>query len=365
MNIRPLEASDIPAVAALHHKTLRHRSGLPPEGLISAFRRVFLDGPVCASDLPSLVMDADGEVVGFQGVQVREFEFEGQVRRLSSIGPVFVAARYRALAAGAQLIKAAMHAGQDLTISDAASLEAARIWERLGGKTALPQTVEWCVPLAPARLAVAGMLRGRSRISRLLGYGARPFAGIVDRARRARRPSMRRAQRGSRGEAEPLAVSRYEELVRTFEPGAALRMLCPPHIAEWIFAELDRYRDRGELVAREIKDDRRTYGWFIGHAWPDQVFRVMQVRANPRDMPLVLGSLMDEAERLGMAAVCGRIDGDIAKPLAALGARLDYGPWMLVHARDQRIEDAILSMQSDLSMLDGERLMYIRGQTYP
>jgi predicted N-acetyltransferase YhbS len=351
-------------VAALHHQIIRHRSGPPPEGLEAAFRRVFLDGPVVAPDLPSLVMEVDGAIVGFQGLQVREFEFDGKRRKLASMGPVFVTEKHRALASGAQLIRMAMHGAQDLTISDAASLDAARIWEHLGGRAVIAQTFEWRIPLAPNRLALAAWQGRRSRLSRLFGRAATPLAGALDRAGRAKRVAFIRSRPGPRTESVAMSAARYAELAERMAADVALKVLCPPPIADWIFSELNTYPDRGELVAREVRDGRRTLGWFIGHAWPDGVFRVMQLHAHRRAMPAVVKALLTEALARDLAAVCGRVEEPLAIPLAAYGARIDYGPWMLVHAGDKRIEDAVLSLDSNLSMLDGERLMYIRGQAY-
>jgi hypothetical protein len=195
MTIRPIEAPDIPAIAKLYEKLVRSGSDSAPPGLEEAFRRLFIDTPVYSFETPSLVLEVDGEIVGFQGVQTRYFELDATPRRLASLGPVFVIPELRARAAGAMLIKAAMNGKQDLTISDGAPEASRRLWEHLGGTLAVPQTLEWVLPLQPARLAARSLAQQRGGLRRWSGWAATPIATLIDKTITARWNVVQRPQR--------------------------------------------------------------------------------------------------------------------------------------------------------------------------
>jgi GT2 family glycosyltransferase len=361
--IRPLEPADIPAVAALHHQIIRKGIGPAPAGLEAAFRRLFIEAPVCARDLPSLVLEADGEIAGFQGVQVREFEFDGARRRLASLGPVFVAPELRVRGAGAQLLKAAMAGGQDLTMSDGAADASRQLWEMLGGRMAPAQTLEWQVFLHPARQA-ASVLASQGGVRRALARALYPLAVVVDRTIDSRWNKALRNPPAAPAARVPLSVARFRELDAAVDPGYRLRMVYPPEVAEWIFDELQAYSCRGELVAREVRDDRGAIGWFIAQAWPDRIFRLLQVQAQPRNLSRVFAAAMAEASERRLYAVSGRIDGRILPVLMPYRVKLFFGTRVLVDARDQAILDAVLSLDNSISRIDGEWLMDIRREPY-
>ncbi|NGP53691.1 hypothetical protein [Thioalkalivibrio sp. XN8] len=364
MIIRPLEGKDIPEVAALYQRIIRRGTGPAPAGLESEFRKLFIEAPVCAADLPSLVLEAGGEVAGFQGVQVREFEFDGVRRRLASVGPVFVVPELRTKAAGAQLIKAAVQAGQELTLSDGAGAGVSKLWELLGGKVAVPQSIEWTISLRPARAATKSLARRRRRAFRFLARALHPLAVVVDRLADGRWNKALHRPPVPLPEATPLSAGRFAELAATVDTGVRLRMVYSPELVDWIFRQLTAYSYFGEAVACEVKDSRGVIGWFIGQARPDGVFQVLDLQAVPRSLPRVFAALMAEAARRDVHAVSGRIDGRVADVLASYRSRISFGHRVLVHSGNKEILDAVLTLDNNISRIEGEWLMGIRFEPF-
>lgn len=364
MIIRPFETADLPSVANLYEKLMRSGNDSAPAGLTQALGKLFVDSPVRSAEIPSLVGEVDGRVVGFQGVQLRPFELEGSSGRLAVLGPVFVVPELRSRAAGALLIRAAMRGPQDLTVSDGAPEASRALWEQLGGMLAVPQTLEWNVVLRPALLAVRSVARGRKGPGQVLGSGVAPLALAADAiiAPRWNRHIIRPA--APVPEAVPLAPARFAELSALIDPGVRLRMVHPPDLADWIFDQLRSYSCRGEVVARELRDGRGPIGHYIAYASPDGIFRLMHSCSSPRNLPSVFAALVDEASRRRMLAVRGRLEGRLASVLAPYRVRFSFGNRVLVHARERSLRDAVLSLDNSISRIDGEWLMAIRDQPY-
>jgi hypothetical protein len=364
VNIRAAQASDIPAIADLYEKVMRSGSGTAPPGLKRALSRLFLDGPAYDAEIPPLVMEQDGDIVGFQGIQVRPLQFEGQSLRLAALGPVFVAPEVRSRAAGAVLIKAAMSGAQDLSIADGALEEIRQMWERLGGLLAVPQTIEWNIPLRPAALGIRWLARRYKTAGKLTAWATTPLAILGDALVDSRWNSAVNDPPAPLPTASPLDASRMAELSSDLEISYRLQATYPPAIARWVFEQLEAYGWRGELVARELRKSGKPIGWFFAHASRDRIFRVMEIHADPRNLPSAVAGVINEATRRKMLAVCGRIDGGLAGALTPYRVRFSYGMRVLVHARDRAVLDAFLALDSSISRIDGESLAGILQQPY-
>src|SRR3954463_948762 len=179
--IRAFIEGDIPRVARLHtavFRTSEHPDAATLEAYQDYFTRVFLNSPICDSTLPSLVYEDGNRILGFLGVIPRRMMMKGR-RFQAAISSRFVVdpAAHAGLVA-MRLARTFLDGPQDLSISDEASDIARKIWEGLGGTTALLRSLHWTRPLRPAQLSVA-MLRGRPRLAPL-AVPAGPVAVIVD-----------------------------------------------------------------------------------------------------------------------------------------------------------------------------------------
>lgn len=366
VKIRPLQADDLPAVAQQYEALVRSGRAHASLGLVAAFRDLFMDTAVSAPDIPSWVIETEAGISGFQGVQVREFDFKGERRRMASLGPLFIAPELRGRAAGVLLMKRALNGPQDLTVSDGATDEARRMWEQLGGTMAVPQSLQWTVALEPAKLLAqlgARRYRGSGMRSAMVG-AVKPLAALADRfiARRWRAPFMRPF--GRVPDTSLLSPDALCEIAGKLAMQYRLQVVYSRETADWLFAQLASFTCRGELLARAVSLRGRPLGWFIAYASQDGILSVMQLQAAAADVPRVLVAVLHEALQRRLLAVTGRLDGALPSALTPYRPQFAYGTRVLVHAREREIVDAVLSLDASMARVDGEWLMDIRQQPY-
>jgi len=353
--VRPLARGDLEQVAQLYELGARTSTRKPPEGLAAYFGRVFLDGPCLGPGLQPLVHETKGRIQGFIGVHARRIRFDGEPHVLVATGPLFTEADARLVSA--LLVKAVFDGPQLLTITDGATIDAARLWERSRGSILPIGAVRWTKTFRPWRLA-SGVLAK----SRRVGPFWRPF-DVVGRPLWATADALTRSL--MRGAAPAAAAElRAEELdaARLVEGQAALAphyKLRPDHdlaTCTWLLDEMRFAVDRGPLRARLLRDGGgRVAGWFLYFAPRGGIARVVQVAAMPRHYEDVLSHLFADADAIGVAALQGRMEARLVAPLRTMGVSLHYDHSLsLIHSRDPRVYAAVLGGESMLSRLDGE-----------
>jgi hypothetical protein len=155
--IRPFAPEDLSAVAAL----LRAHLGLPVPDVERFLAATLLEDPWADPEMPSLVAERDGAVVGFIARQPRRLELDGAPLAAACCSHLTVAPEERAGALAARLARACLAGPQRLTYSDAASDLVVRLWRVLGGDVDGARACDWMLLLRPARWA-ASLARGRT-----------------------------------------------------------------------------------------------------------------------------------------------------------------------------------------------------------
>jgi hypothetical protein len=360
--IRPLDRSDLAAVADLYEMVVRSGSAPAPPGLSQYFARTLLDNPWVDPELPSLVqLDGHGSIVAFQGSNVRRATFDGQPIRIACAGQLISHPQARAGGAGARLMATYMRGPQDLTITDGATEEMRKIWTMLGGQMAHLQCVGWIRMMRPARFL-------RHELSR---HRRPPHEASPRRAPRQRKPTLlplppvRAAgrwrpfvfpARAAAVASEPLTPAALLENLPAWSAGARLRPAYDELFLQWLFAELAAVNSRGTLVARLVRDrhDRRALGSYVYYLQPGGTSHVLQLLARERDVGAVLDDLLAHAWTGRSAAVRGRVEPHLLEPLARRRCLMHYGGMALVHSAQPEILGAIGSGRSILSRIDGE-----------
>jgi hypothetical protein len=351
-SIRPLQREDIAQVASLFG-FVRTGSWRPRPQLAAYFERVFLDHPWADPEIPSLVYETEaGGIAGFIGSHVRRLRFDGDRIRAGYSSHLFSHPDVRARGAGALLLRQYLNGPQDVTITDGGNLVVRRMWEQLGGHTALLSSLSWTQLFRPARLlGDRCLLRlGRSGWAPL----ARPLWALVDGlAARQRWVPLRVADpRTQATDLTPRAV--VDHL-----PSVADRLRLYPdydeRFLEWLFDELRAVRDRGQLIAQLVSDQGgRVLGWYVMYLQAGDVSQVMQVAAAERDVDAVLAHLLHDAWRRGAASLQGRLEPRLFEPLVRQRCQIRGASRVLVHARDPQITAAIVLGEAMLTRMDGE-----------
>jgi hypothetical protein len=331
--IRPLTPGDLPQVAALRERTFRHgrRTGAALERRL---HDLFFASPWHDPELPSWVLEEDGAVAGFVGVVPRPMQRQGAPVRAAVATQLMVAPGARGLAA-IQLLQRVLAGPQELLLSDRATPEVRRIWERLGGTASTLHRLEWRRTLRPARAA----------LGRRMGRVAAPLLALSDRRAAPASPAAHHA--------EPLAGP--AELAGVL-PRAG-RALAPLHTDESLAWLMARAAERWATLRCALvrADDGAPAGWFAWAAGADGTAQVVQAAALPGHAQGVVDALLHDAWRAGAVALRGRMEPHLLDALAARGCRFEPGgQGVLAHARDPALVAAVVGGEAMLGGLDGE-----------
>src|SRR5271155_3589519 len=102
--IRAFERRDSPRVAELYERTMRSGARVRSAGLAAYFERTVLDYPWSDPDLPSLVFETDGRILGFMASHVRRLVVDDRDIRMGCTGQMVTDPEHRRLAIGARLM---------------------------------------------------------------------------------------------------------------------------------------------------------------------------------------------------------------------------------------------------------------------
>ena len=354
--IRAFAETDIPQVADLHQAVFRtgdRCAGAEPEAYASYFRSVFLEHPSRDSALPSLVYEEEsGRIAGFLGVVARRMSMDGRPLRAAISSQFIVDPKGRSALVAVQLAKTFFDGPQDVSISDEANDLSRKLWEGLGGTTALLQSIYWTRPLRPARL-VLSFLRNRTALGPLAAV-TDPPSRIVD-ALATRLPGSHLFQSRPQEFADDLRSETFLAGLPEFA-GGSLRVEYDHRTFEWLLERARRRKADGSLHTAVIRNKEAIImGWYLYSLDPGGTAEVLQIAAKPWSIDRVLDHLFYRAWRQGAMAVTGRLEPRFLQALSDKD-RLFHrrGPWMLVSSKRPEVVRAFQIGDAFFSRFDGE-----------
>jgi hypothetical protein len=357
--IRPFTPKDIPEVVDLHKRVFPGNPFSPSELQIH-FRHLFFENPWYDADLPSLVYQEQGEnICGFYGVIPRRMRMQGWPIRAAVSSQFMVDPSVRNRLAAVELQRTFFAGPQDLSFTDGANDASRRIWEGLGGLTALPYSVHWTRLLRPARYFLE---RWKERgLSTLAQGGMRPFSAVADflAAHRHRSPFHQAPQ-------PPEEYFDWEDLLGLLPEFVGSKSLCPDYDGRslrWLLEEANSKKSHGQLRKSLVRNGaRQIVGWYMYYLNPNGISQVLQLVATRNSIRRVLGQLFFHAWRSGSFAVSGRMDPEFATDFSEERCLFSFsGPRMLVHSRRADLREAIQRGDAFLTRLEGEWWMRLQG----
>jgi hypothetical protein len=358
--IRPFREGDIGQTAELHRSVFATAPAMSP-GLLDLyhayFREVFLSHPRQHEDLPSLIYEEGGKVVGFAGSVPRPMRIRGRpvLARLTS--QFAVDPRRRGMA-GVKILQTILNGPQDLTIADESNTPSRTIWEAVGGHTARLQSLIWIYPFRPCSVALsvmagrggaAGALAGISApAARFLDWftariGVNPFAPVESRLA------------GHEMDSETLLASLSSGLDQSLQP------VHDRHSLEWALGRAARFQGRGTLRKVIVKSKKpETAGWYVSYSNPGGVEDVLQISAKPATARDVFDHLLHEAHQRGATGVRGRFDPVFMEAYVERRCLMRCGPWVLVHSRNPELTRAFQDGDVFFTRLEGEWCLHFR-----
>ncbi|HWZ27013.1 MAG TPA: GNAT family N-acetyltransferase [Gemmatimonadales bacterium] len=335
LHIRPLRADDIDEIVAVRRLSFRH-SARPGNGDLGRyFADVFLGHPWQDDAFPSLVyVNGQGRPVGFLGVIPRPATFQGERVRIAVATQFMVHPDHRGVA-GVQLLKRFLSGDQDLSLADLANDVSHRLWEQLGGATALIPSLHWTLEF-PHHPIAGG--RAARRVLSLVWPRWRAPAGV---RRRDLTPE--------------LLGTHLPEILR----GTSLLPEYDSRSAAWTFHQLASKRGLGEMRSASLwTDSGEVLGWYVYYADGEGMGRVVHLVARSGARDRVLQDLFARAWSEGLAAVTGRLETALVGHAGRAGLVCKReGPWMLVQSSRPEILEAVERGDAFLSSLEGEGLL--------
>jgi hypothetical protein len=341
--IRPLEPADLGAVAAL----LRAHLPNPPAADLERFLAATLfEDPWADPELPSLVAEQGGAIVGFIARQPRRMELDGEPLRAICCSHLTVAPEHRAGALAARLARACLSGPQRLTVSDSAGDVVVRLWRVLGGDVDTARACEWMLALRPARWAATGVraLAGRRGVE--LPVGSLPLQALWRRTRRrwlTPPEDIRTEPADGAALAEHLPALTATLRLRPVADAAHLA-----HVLATIAATGRR------LDARIVVQKGRPIGLWAWLPRPGGVAQVVALTARERCGEPVLASLARAAYDAGAMLLAGRLEPHLRDAVRPRGPALGMARMPVIHTRDDAVRAALASTASLLPKLEAE-----------
>ena len=366
--VRPFEADDAPAVAAMFLRILRQESCADGGAALATYINDLFSGPHGRDgDIFSRVHVAkDGRLNGFIGVLPEVMELDGELLRAAVCTTWMVDDHEADPFAGVRLLKAVLSGPQDLSFSETSNDLSTAMWRRIGAHVLAPYSLEYLRVIRPA----AFVTRMAAKRFGLLGVFA-PLSRLADRAAGAGANRLSWAgYRPRPGKADALTVSEPDENSLV----GALRELVVHHPLHpcWSDDRLSRMLAHARFKAKHGTRVQRILhtrggkiaGLFVYYGDSGGIGRVMQVIAAPGMEALVLERLLANAHAHGVAAIRGR-----TQP-ALLDAMLDrkfvflHASSTVFHSSRPELADAATQGRAFLNGLSGESWTRLIGDRF-
>jgi hypothetical protein len=357
--IRPFREDDIGQVAELHRSIFATGSSMSPDHLSlydSYLREIFLDDSRQCEDIPSLVYEEEGKVMGFVGSVPRPMRIRGR-SVLARLTTQFIVDPRRRGLVGVKMLQAMFKGSQDLIIADEANTSTRTIWEAVGGYAARLQSFNWIHPLRPCSAALS-VVAGRGGAGAALAAVSSPAARFLDwltvRFGLTPRPAEPRLD-GHEMDVETLLASLSSDLDQSLQPAHDRSSL------EWALGRAARFQGRGVLRKVIVKSrNQETAGWYVSYSNPGGVEEVLQISAKPVAARDVFDHLLHMARQRGAVAVRGRFEPVFMESYVEKRCIMLCGPWFLVHSRNPELTRAFQDGDVFFSRLEGEFCIHFR-----
>ena len=349
--VRAFAETDIPEVARVHRAAFQLGDDPRLVEYTDYFTRVFINS--AANGIASIVyQEDDGRIAGFLGIVPRRLTIGGRRYQAAVSSQFIVDPQAHVGLVALRLAKAFLEGPQDLSIADEANDVSKKIWEGLGGTTALLLSMYWTRALRPAQLGLSCVRRGRGLT--MIAKASQPLAIAAD-ALAARMPVSHFRQRRPSAAAEPMFAQTVVAHANETCGDGPLRVEYDEQTFQRLIDRTARRSAGGHALNAVVKDGATVLGWYIAHIDAAGNAEVAQIAASARTIHAVLDHLFYSAWRDGAVSVGGRLDPRFTQALSDKYCWFHRrGPWVLIKAHAPDLLRAIESGNTCLSRFDGE-----------
>jgi len=359
--VRACTPDDMPAVAGLFQSKFRHARRAATASLASYLRELYFEHPWRDPALSAKVFVADGAVRGFIGILPMRLAFRGRTLRAAVAGSLMVENPQENPLAGARLFRAYLSGPQDVSLSDSANVVSRGMWERLGGKTAPSESMEWVRAFRPfaTAVALAAELAPPARFVRPIASVADGIAGLFSRDLFGLQPAGAAAQDDEASDDELIRL--IPELANAYEA----RPAWDPATLRWMLAHAADKNRHGPMVRRIVRGkDGRALGCYVYYGRRGGVAWVLQLLARPDAIAPVLDHLFASAFARGCVAVRVRTQARLLDPLQRRHCLFFQRSATVVHSHDAELVAAIRGGEALVTGLSGDAWTRLVGDTF-
>ncbi len=340
--VRPLQITDIPAVAALFQRIFRNSKAPVPLALEKYLRFFYLEAPGQDRGIASLVhVNTAGAVTGFVGVTGLPMVLQGRPLQAAICGSLMVEGREADPLAGARLLKAFLAGPQDLSFSETASEVSTAMWTKLKGVVLPSYSLDWFRVIRPSQ-AMIELARNRLGAVRVIN----PIARQMDRVICGRMSSgdlrwsgVPISWNGPRNfTITEIDAAEFGALFGSMTAHYSLRPDFPDDQLAYILSDVQFRRKEGRVVFCRVETPTGGLaGGFLYHGDAGRIGRVLQILATPRLEGPVIDCLIAHAAQRGIVALRGRTQPALLD--AMLGRRIAFVHLAstVLHSKDPEI----------------------------
>jgi hypothetical protein len=350
--IRECEPDDLPLVAGLFQRILRHGEKCNVPRLASYLKELFFEHPWRDPDLASLVSTSpDGAVNGFIGVLPVRMVYRNAPVRAALASSLMVDKSGNDSLIGVRLLRRFLEGPQDLSVTDTANQLSRRLWECLGGSLSAQYSMEWFRILRPAEGALAlalehwpmaAPLRVITRLIDSLWVTAkrRPFS--IE----ANDPSIRHVR---------FDTDEAIEFIPSLAADYELRPSWRREELPWFLRHAQCKERHGPLIARRVvARNGTTVGCYLYYGRPGDVAFVLQILCKRQYADVVIKALLADAYGLGCTVVRGQSQPEMLAALLQNRCIYRRGPAVMAQARNAELSTSIQTGSAWITGLAGE-----------
>jgi hypothetical protein len=359
--VRACTPDEMPAVAGLFQRTFRHARRASSAPLTAYLRKLYFGHPWHDPALASKVFVADGAVRGFIGILPLQLAFRGRTLRAAVASSLMVENPQENPLAGARLFRAYLSGPQDVSLSDSANAVSRGMWERLGGKSAPSESMEWVRPFRACAmaLALAADFVPPLRFARPLASLGDGIAGLLHRDLMRVHPADGAVHDSEASDDDLIRL--ISELAADYE----VRPAWDPATLRWILAHAADKNRHGPMVRRIVHGkDGRALGCYIYYGRRGGVAWVLQLLARPDTIGPVLDNLLANALERGCVGVRGRSQARLLDALQRRHCLFFHRSATVVHSHDAELVAAIRAGEALVTGLAGDAWTRLVGDTF-
>jgi len=318
------------------------------------FEDVFFFSPWSHQDLPSLVYEDKGEVVGFLGVLPRRMQFSGTTVSVAVASQLMIDPRKPRPFASLELVRRFFAGPQDLSFSDGANEAGQDLWECAGGRVAELYSPVWTRVLRPAQYSMA-LCHGR-RLFYPLPKALSPLCRAVDGVVTRVRSSPYRFPAPDHGTVEKIAdPDVLLDCVREFSANRTLRPEYDISSFRWLIRHAHEQKTHGDMQMEIVRGGNgEILGSYVYYVKAGGTAQTLQFAGKPRHRARVIEHLFYRAHQQGALAVSGQSEPAFVRYLAKNRCIFTWSSGVLIHSRNEKLLNAIYQGDAFLSRLEGE-----------